>query len=157
MVLDSRIDIRRPIAGLGTGELRRLWAVQNQKIHIVMDHITTSMSFKAVQYDEVPLEDVNEEGAIGAKIRWLINKKDDAENFSMRYFEVEEGGRSPVHSHPWEHEVFVVKGKCKVVCNDESGEVEEGGVIFVPPNTDHNFMNVGDGPLHFICVIPMMD
>jgi len=115
------------------------------------------MGFKAVQYDDVMLEDVNEEGAVGAKIRWLINEKDDAKNFSMRYFEVEEGGRSPVHNHPWEHEVFIVKGKCKVVCEDESGGVEQGGVIFVPANTNHNFMNVGEGPLHFICVIPIMN
>ena len=129
----------------------------DEKVHIISRRMQKPMGFKAVQYDDIALEDVNEEGAVGAKIRWLINKSDDAKNFSMRYFEIEKGGRSPVHNHPWEHEVYVIKGKCKVVCDDESGEVEEGGVIFVPQNTDHNFMNVGDGPLHFICVIPIMD
>ena len=115
------------------------------------------MGFKTVHYTDVELEDVNEEGAVGAKIRWLISKKDDASNFSMRYFEIEEGGRSPVHNHRWEHAVFITKGKCKVVCEDDSADLGPGGVIFVPGNTDHNFMNVGEGPLEFICVIPVMD
>ena len=116
-----------------------------------------AMGFKAIHYTDVPLEDVNEERAVGAKIRWLVSKNDGVRNFSMRYFEIAEGGRSPVHNHPWEHEVFVIKGRCRVICEDESGEVGEGGVILVPENTDHNFMNVGRGPLEFICIIPMMD
>jgi len=115
------------------------------------------MGFKAVNYKDVELEDVNEEGAIGANIRWLISAKDGATNFSMRYFEIEEGGRSPVHEHPWEHEVFIIKGRCKVVCEDQSAELGPGGVILVPENTKHNFQNVGSGPLEFICVIPILN
>ncbi|MFP4170849.1 MAG: cupin domain-containing protein [Methanomassiliicoccales archaeon] len=115
------------------------------------------MGFKAIDYKEVPLEEANEEGAVGAKIRWLISEKDGAENFSMRYFEIDEEGRSPVHNHPWEHEVFILKGRCRVVCDQEVAELGPGGVILVPENTDHNFQNVGEGALEFICVIPNVD
>jgi len=115
------------------------------------------MGFKAIHYQEVELEDVDEEGAVGAKIRWLISKKDGASNFSMRYFEIDEGGKSPVHNHPWEHEVFILNGRCRVVCEDQSAELGPGGVIFVPENTDHNFQNVGKGKLEFLCIIPIID
>jgi quercetin dioxygenase-like cupin family protein len=115
------------------------------------------MGFKAVPYTDVELEDVTEEGAKGAKIRWLISKKDQATRFAMRYFEISEGGHSPLHNHPWEHEVFVMKGKCKVVCDGKQTVLEEGGVIFVPENAEHNFQNIGEGELHFICVVPIMN
>lgn len=127
------------------------------KVHISPEAFEGTMGFKAIDYKEVPLEEANEEGAVGAKIRWLISEKDGAENFSMRYFEIDEEGRSPVHNHPWEHEVFILKGRCRVVCDQEVAELGPGGVILVPENTDHNFQNVGEGALEFICVIPNVD
>jgi len=66
--------------------------------------------FKAVHYTEVPAEDVKEDDASGVKIRWLISRRDGAENFAMRCFEIEPGGHTPRHSHDWEHEVFILKG-----------------------------------------------
>jgi quercetin dioxygenase-like cupin family protein len=127
----------------------------NEKLNIVEEVMTVSMVFKAVQYTDVELEDVTEEGARDAKIRWLISKKDGAVNFAMRFFELAEGGHSPFHQHPWEHEVFVVKGTCKVVCDGEESTVSQGGAIFVPENSRHNFQNVGEGELQFICVVPI--
>ena len=54
---------------------------------------------------------VNVEGAKDVDIRWLISKADGAENFEMRMFELQPGGFTPLHTHPHEHEVFVVEGQ----------------------------------------------
>ena len=51
------------------------------------------------------------EGAKDVGIRWLISKEDGAENFAMRMFELEPGGHTPLHTHPQEHEVFVLEGQ----------------------------------------------
>jgi len=115
------------------------------------------MGFKAVDYRDVPQEAVAEEGAKGTRIRWLIGKGDGASNFAMRHFEVEPGGHSPYHEHPWEHEVFVLKGRCRVTRGDEEALVGPGGVIFVPGGEEHNFENVGEDNLEFLCVIPIVD
>lgn len=128
----------------------------HEKVDITSNKMGESMGFKAVHYTDVELEDVTDEGAKGARIRWLISKRDEARNFAMRLFELEEGGHSPLHSHPWEHEVFVLKGTCRILHDGEEDVVGEGGGIFVPENTVHNFQNIGKGPLNFICVVPIM-
>ena len=60
---------------------------------------------------EVPLNDVTMEGAAGCKVRWLVGEADAAPNFAMRQFELEPGGHTPRHFHPYEHEIFVLEGE----------------------------------------------
>ncbi len=95
-----------------------------------------------------------EEGAEGVTVRWLLTKEEGAENFHMRLFEMEPGGHSPFHSHPWEHEVFVLKGKGVVVGGGETGEFGEGDVIFLPAGEKHQFKNTGKDAVRFLCLIP---
>ena len=59
------------------------------------------------------------EGAEGVEVRWLISKDDGAENFAMRMFELGGGGHTPLHTHPHEHEVFVVEGEGVFVCEGQ--------------------------------------
>ncbi len=109
---------------------------------------------KHVKFDQVPLEDVNVEGAKGAKIRWLIGEKDGAERFSMRMFEVEVGGNTPYHIHAFEHEIFVLDGAGMLVTENGESAMNPWDVIYVDPNIMHQFKNVGDKPLLFLCSIP---
>jgi quercetin dioxygenase-like cupin family protein len=110
--------------------------------------------FKAVHCTEVAMEDVEEAGAKGASVRWLISKQDGAENFAMRYFEVEPGGQTPEHSHDWEHEVFILDGKGLAVCNGSERKISRGYVIFIPPNVEHCIKNSTRKRLCFLCLIP---
>lgn len=96
-----------------------------------------------------------EEGASKLKIRWLITKDMGAENFAMRLFEMDPGGYSPFHSHPWEHEVFVLEGKGIVIGNGEERELNAGDVVFIHPNEQHQFRNNGEETLKFLCLIPL--
>jgi quercetin dioxygenase-like cupin family protein len=109
---------------------------------------------KKMQYKDVPADAVGEEGAAGLTIRWVIAKKDGAPNFSMRVFEVEPGGHSPFHSHPWEHEVFILEGKGTLVQANGELPISKGDVVFVAPGEQHQFLNSSNDKMEFICVIP---
>jgi quercetin dioxygenase-like cupin family protein len=109
---------------------------------------------KVFDYTEIPAQKAAEEGAKNLTVRWLITKDIGAENFAMRYFEMDVNGNSPHHQHDWEHEVFILEGEGTV--KGELGEVpfKPGTVIFVPPNERHQFLNTGTQPVKFLCLIP---
>ena len=87
--------------------------------------------------------------------RDVIAREDGAPNFCMRVFEVEPGHSTPAHSHSWEHEVFVLSGHGMVLGDQGTIPVLKNSVVFVPPDEHHCFINTGDEPLLFICVIPL--
>jgi len=86
--------------------------------------------------------------------RVLIGPKDDAPTFVMRVFTLEPNANTPYHTHPWEHEVFVLEGKLKVKAKNKEYEVGPEDFVFVEPNEEHQFVNIGDTQATFICVIP---
>jgi len=86
--------------------------------------------------------------------RVLIGPRDGAPNFVMRLFTMKPDASTEYHSHPWEHEIFVVEGELEVIQKDKKTRVEKGTYIFVEPNEEHQFHNVYDGETSFICVIP---
>lgn len=98
-----------------------------------------------------------EEGASRLRVRWLITKEAGAQNFAMRIFEMEVGGYSPFHSHPWEHEVFILEGEGLVVGEDDKRKFGAGDAILILPNEKHQFKNDGKKALKFLCLIPYMD
>lgn len=93
-------------------------------------------------------------GASGCRVRWLIGTADAAPNFAMRQFEIAAGGFTPRHSHPYEHEVFVLDGSGVVYEGDTAHPLQAGDVVFVQPDEIHQFRNTGDQPLRFLCMIP---
>ena len=109
---------------------------------------------KIAHYREIPPDPVGEEGAAGLTVRWVISDKDGAPNFSMRVFEVEPGGHSPYHKHPWEHEVFILEGSGSLVQGEEEFPLSKGDVIFIPPGEEHQLKNSSKETLEFICLIP---
>jgi len=110
------------------------------------------MKVQAIESHEQ--NDVQMEGADGARMRMLIGPNDGAGNFHMRHFEVKPGGYTPHHNHDYEHEILVLEGQG--VAKSEQGDrpFSAGDVIFVPANEMHQFQNTGSAPLKFICLIP---
>jgi len=97
---------------------------------------------------------VDIEGAKDVDIRWLIAKTDGAENFALRMFELQPGGYTPLHTHPHEHEVFIVEGSGVFVFEGKEHPFNSEYVIFVPGGKEHCFKNTGDSVLRFLCIIP---
>jgi len=91
----------------------------------------------------------------GVVKREVITADDGAPHFCMRVFELEPGSSTPSHSHPWEHEVFVLSGQGVVVGEQGETPIAKDSVVFVPPNERHGFVNNSNQPLRFICVIPL--
>ena len=108
---------------------------------------------KFFHYTNVEAKDA-EGGSTKLKVRWLITKETGAENFAMRLFEMEAGGNSPLHSHNWEHEVFILEGTGLVVGGQQEKKFKAGDTIFIPSNEKHQFRNVSKKPVTFLCLIP---
>jgi quercetin dioxygenase-like cupin family protein len=110
---------------------------------------------KVKHYTEVENQDADMDGAHGANIRWVLGPDDKMPNFYLRVIEVQPGGNTPHHQHPYEHEVFVLEGGGELL--DPEGnplDLKPGTVAYVAPNDLHQFRNTGDGILRFICLIP---
>jgi len=105
-------------------------------------------------FQQVALQPVQMPGASGCQVRWLIGTAEGAPNFAMRQFEVAVGGHTPKHSHPYEHEVFVLEGRGVVLEGDVEHPLRSGDVVYVRPEELHQFRNTGDAPLKFLCLVP---
>ena len=93
--------------------------------------------------------EMEEEGARGVKVKYLLHKGVGAERLQLRLFTIEVGGYTPLERH--EHEVFMLQGKALVRGGDQESIVEPGDVIFIPSLEEHQFKNVGEEPVEFLC------
>ena len=91
----------------------------------------------------------------GVLKREVITGADGAPNMQLRVFDVEPGCSSRSHSHPWEHETFILEGTGVVESDRGDIPFSEGTVLYIPPNEHHCLHNTGDGLLRFICLIPV--
>jgi quercetin dioxygenase-like cupin family protein len=105
-------------------------------------------------FTEFTAQEVHDEGAVGARIRWVITEKDGSQNYALRVIELEPGGNTPHHDHWFEHQNYVIEGQGSVTIGDETYPVKAGDVIFVPGDVRHQYRNVGDAPFKFLCGIP---
>lgn len=103
---------------------------------------------------DIEAVDVEIEGAERVKIRVIISEDDGAPNFIMRRFTIAPGGKTPYHTHSWEHEVYVLSGRGEVRQKNSAKELSAGSVVLVIPDEEHNFVNTGEEPLDFLCVVP---
>ena len=104
--------------------------------------------------EEIERSAVQMEGVEGTHIQWLASKFDGAPNFAMRKFTMESGGRIGLHDHPWEHEIYILKGTGVAYNETQRINIKAGDVIYIPGNEPHGYDNTGDGELMFICMVP---
>ena len=85
----------------------------------------------------------------------LLGESDDEWELNMqtRYFEVEPGGYTSLEIHRHPHSVVVVRGSGSVVLGDEIHPLNTYDVVFVSPETIHQFHADQDEPLGFICIV----
>ncbi len=107
---------------------------------------------RADEMDGAPME---MDGAQGVTMRMMVGRADGAPNFAMRHFTVDPGGHSPRHSHDYEHEVVVVEGSGRLESDGEFCDLRAGDVVFVEPNVLHQFVNSGEEPFEFLCLVPV--
>jgi quercetin dioxygenase-like cupin family protein len=77
-----------------------------------------------------------------------------APNFAIRVFDVASGGYTPLHKHPWEHEVFILEGKGQLLDGKTAIPFKAQDAVFIQSDELHQFINDSGDVLKFICLIP---
>ena len=105
------------------------------------------------RYADVELKTyAGEEGPRGTK-QIVLGPDDGAPNFAMRVFHIDPGKASAEEEHPHDHGVLILGGRARVLLGAEQHEVEAGDIVWVAPNEHHQFANIGEGTLSFMCVV----
>lgn len=74
-------------------------------------------------------------------------------NSETRYFEIQPGGYSSLEYHRHPHSVVIIRGSGSVILNNELKEISSFDVVYISPETIHQFHADNDEPLGFICVV----
>lgn len=97
---------------------------------------------------------VNSPKAKGALMKVLVGPSEGWEDYVMRELEVEVDGYTPKHSHPWPHINYIISGRGELLIGERVNPITEGSFAYVPSNELHQFKNVGNEVLKFICIVP---
>jgi len=103
---------------------------------------------------DVPVFEVEDEGAREVSGQILIGPVESSGNIIMRRFRIRPGGHTPHHLHDHEHVVKVIAGRGRIT--DGQGrehEIRAGQSVFVPGGEKHQFLNPGEDPFEFLCII----
>lgn len=110
---------------------------------------------KICQSDTIADQEMTMPGAEGVRMRVLLGMQEEAPtNFVMRKFDIEPGGKTPHHHHPYEHQIYILEGEGIAMEGDTERAFSAGDCIFVPGDQVHQFRNTGDKTLRFLCLIP---
>ncbi len=60
------------------------------------------------------------------------------------------GQGPPLHQHPYVEVAFTVEGLATITIGDEERVVKAGGIVVIPADTPHRFVNSGDTTLRQI-------
>jgi quercetin dioxygenase-like cupin family protein len=103
-----------------------------------------------------PKENVTNFGSQKTTIQWF-RKPEESTHFMLRRFEIAPNGFIGVHSHPEEHQIFVLKGPLLLI-DDQGNEtqVETEEFIYEPPNEPHGYKNPNKFTVSFLCGIPKL-
>ena len=85
----------------------------------------------------------------------LLGEGEDEQklNFQTRYFEVEKGGYTSLEYHRHPHSVVIIRGSGSVVLGDEVHKLALHDVVYISPETLHQFHADNGEPLGFICIV----
>jgi quercetin dioxygenase-like cupin family protein len=73
----------------------------------------------------------------------FVGEKEGAP-FSAYIVEATPGQGPPLHKHPYVEVAFIIEGQATITVGDEQREVKAGGIVVIPADTPHRFVNSGD-------------
>jgi mannose-6-phosphate isomerase-like protein (cupin superfamily) len=72
--------------------------------------------------------------------------------FSAYLVKAKPGEGPPLHKHPYVEVAFTLEGCATITVGNETREVKAGGIVVIPANTPHRFVNSGETVLRQIDV-----
>jgi quercetin dioxygenase-like cupin family protein len=95
------------------------------------------------------------ESAKGVYKQIPISKENGTPTFSFRVFTIEPEGHTPLHTHPFEHLNYVIKGRGVVVDENREYDVKKGDFVMFLPDEVHHYKNISTSvPLVIIYAVP---
>jgi quercetin dioxygenase-like cupin family protein len=70
--------------------------------------------------------------------------------FSAYIVKAKPGQGPPLHTHPYVEVAFTIEGRATITVGGETREVKAGGIVVIPADTPHRFVNSGDTTLRQI-------
>ncbi|MCY6485520.1 cupin domain-containing protein [Clostridium aestuarii] len=101
--------------------------------------------------EEIEIDNV---GVKNAFMKVLISPKEGWEGYVMRSFKLKPGGFTPKHDHPWPHINYIISGNGTLHLDGKDNSIESGSFAYVPAGKTHQFMNISNTDLEFICIVP---
>lgn len=83
----------------------------------------------------------------------LLKDESPGLNVETRYFEIQPGGYSSLELHKHTHSVIILRGSGSVILDNELQRIREHDVVYIAPETIHQFHADNGQPLGFICVV----
>ena len=90
----------------------------------------------------------------GTYIQWMLDDRIGAKNFALRRFVIVPGGKVGLHTHPWEHEVYIISGRGSVLKEGGEETIGPDSAVYIEPGILHGFRNDSDEDLVFLCIVP---
>jgi len=107
-----------------------------------------------INIDEIPEESINRQYMENVSIRYLVVEEFGAPNFEMRYFELQQGAKTSFDTHAYEHEVFVLRGKGRLIVNGKEYVLRPNDALLIEPWEEHQLFQEGNEPFGFLCIVP---
>jgi len=70
--------------------------------------------------------------------------------FSAYIVSAKPGQGPPLHTHPYVEVAFTLEGTATITVGTDTREVKSGGIVIIPANTPHRFVNSGNTVLRQI-------
>ncbi|REL33081.1 cupin domain-containing protein [Rhodohalobacter sp. SW132] len=83
----------------------------------------------------------------------LLGDEHSELNSETRYFEIQPDGYSSLEYHRHPHSVVIIRGSGSVILNDELHSIQSFDVVYIGPETIHQFHADNGEELGFICVV----
>lgn len=98
-------------------------------------------------------KDKDESTFCGVKRHELLGREYSDLNFETRFFELEPQGYSSLEYHRHSHTVIVIQGKGRVILEDSITDIAPHDVVYIAPDTLHQFLADEHDGLGFICIV----
>ncbi|MBN1151072.1 cupin domain-containing protein [candidate division WOR-3 bacterium] len=110
---------------------------------------------RVVPQDQAIKSVIENQETKGVKKNLLIGSREGKPTMALRVFELDEGGYTPFHAHPWEHINYILEGEGALKTEEGEIELKKGFTVFVPSDEKHQYKNKGKGKFSFICLVPV--
>lgn len=109
-------------------------------------------------WEGIPREGYRPGAAVGVERHTIVGGRkespsDAGPRIELRYFELQRGAVSRLEKHEHEHYVIIRCGEGYAIVGESVTPVGPNDVIYVAPMEIHQFVNRGDEPFGFYCIV----